>query len=190
MIPASCCQPRVATRSPRASIPATIRSPNAATIARAASGSSIRIVPSTTDAAPASMRACTSAGVRTPPPVCTGTSTAAQIARNAACVLARTERAVEIDDVQRARAGGDERAGARDRIVVVLRFARGVAALEAHASAAAQIDRRDEQQRRASGARAPGNCRAARPPVRWLFSGWNCVAITLSRATIAAKRPP
>jgi hypothetical protein len=47
--------------------------------------------------------------------------------------------------VQRARTGCDERPRARDRIVVVLRFARRVATFETHAFAGAQIDRREEQ---------------------------------------------
>ncbi len=85
-------------------------------------------------------------------------------------VVAGTERAVEVDDVQRGRAGGDERVRARDRIDVVGGLTSGIAAFEADAAPAAQIDRGDQEQRVHQAAMAR-KLSISRPPVRWLFSG-------------------
>ncbi len=143
----SASQPRVATRSPRASIPATMRSPQRSAIARASSGLSTSSVPITTAFAPAAKRAATSSALRMPPPVCTGTPDRRADRAQRGLILAGSERAVEVDDVQRARAFRDERARSRDRIGVVPRLARRVAALEAHGVAAAQVDRGIDRQR-------------------------------------------
>ncbi len=131
------------------------------------------------------------AAPRTPPPVCTGTSTAAQIARSAVW-FSPVPNAPSRSTTCSARAPAATNARARATgIGVVARLARRIAALEPHGASAAQIDRGIE------GQRAHGYAAAIRTklsssvaPVERLFSGWNCVAITLSRATIAAKRSP
>ena len=86
-------------------------------------------------------------------------------------VLAAAECGVEIDDMERLRAGLDERTCAGDRIDIVARLAPRVAALEPHGVTAAQIDRRIEQQPAAHPAAIARKLSISRPPAVRLFSG-------------------
>src|SRR5262249_53938425 len=114
------------------------------------------------------------------------------------------------DDVQTPRSLTRPALCHRDRVVAVRRLGSEVALQEPDAAAAAQVDRRDHREashqrsrrRRAhdanalqagapAGRAAPRGARTklrsrARPAC-WLFSGWNCVAKTLSRATAAVN---
>ena len=94
-----------------------------------------------------SRRARTSASLRMPPPVCTGTSTAAQIARSAARFSPVPNAPSRSTTCNASRARGDERARARHGIAVVARLARGIAVQQPHATAAAQIDRGNDRPR-------------------------------------------
>ncbi len=189
-MPLSASQPRVATASPRASMPATIRSPYSA-------DHRARVVGPLDQQRADHDRV--RAGVEPRPHVVPRADAAAGLHRHVdrgadraqrGLVLAGAERAVEVDHVQRARAGRDEGARAGDRVGVVARLARRVAALEPHGVAAAQVDRGVERERALHRAAMRRKLSSSRAPVVRLFSGWNCVAMTLSRATTAAKRSP
>ena len=113
---------------------------------RTSAGSRSAAVPSTTRSTPSASRASTSAGVRMPPPTCTGTCpAAARIARDRGGVLGPAgARAVEIDDVQPAQRVRGEARGDRGRVVAVDRR-RVVAPLrEPHAAALEEVDRGDQ----------------------------------------------
>ena len=150
-------------------------------------------VPITTRATPASASARAASALRTPPPACTGTSTAAAMAAISSRFTGSPVRAASRSTVwiQR-RAGGHERLGHRHRVVAVDPLAVEVALDELHDLAAAQVDRRVEVHQAAgrrprSGRRTPGG---PPRPVRLDFSGWNWVAHTLSRSTAATTGPP
>ena len=95
------------------------------------------------------------------------------------------EGAVEIDDVQPVEALGREGARLRGRVGVEHGRLRHVAAHQAHALAALEVDGREENH----GRHLRKLAIRARPSF-WLFSGWNCVPTILSRATIAVIGPP
>src|SRR5262245_16465778 len=96
-------------------------------------------------------------------------------------------RAVEVDDVEPARARGGEPARHRDRIVAVDRLAVEGALPEADAAAAAQVERRID---RHAPRTTPTKLSSMRSPTCWLFSGWNWQAKTLSRTTLDANSSP
>ena len=102
-------------------------------------------------------------------------------------------RAVEVDDVQSLGALGLPVAGHLSGIVAVRRLAGKVALDQLDAPPAADVNRRNRLEDACHLCAKP----AMRPKLRYslrprsaLFSGWNWVATTLSRATIAAKSTP
>ena len=97
--------------------------------------------------------------------------------------------AVEVDDVQEARAGADPRAGGLERVVVVRRRVLEVALDQAHRLAVHDVDRRVEDHATATAASA-AKLRSMRSPSREDFSGWNCAAITFPRSTTDTNRSP
>jgi hypothetical protein len=97
-------------------------------------------------------------------------------------------RAVEIDDVQPARARGLPAPRDRDRIVAVDRLLIELALEETHAPPAAQVDRGVDDHPRPRTTRTKPSRR--RSPTCWLFSGWNWQAKTLSRVTLEANSGP
>ena len=100
--------------------------------------------------------------------------------------LARA-RAVEVDDVEVARARLDPRAGRLERVVVVDGLGVEVPVREPHGLPAADVDRRVEDH--AATGRATKLRRSASPSSED-FSGWNWTPITVPRSTIDAKRSP
>ncbi len=95
------------------------------------------------------------------------------------------EGAVEIDEVQPLEAALLEDARLRGRVGVEHGRLRHVAAHEAHAFAALEVDGGKQDQ----GRHLRKLAISARPSF-WLFSGWNCVPTTFSRPTIAVTGPP
>ena len=95
------------------------------------------------------------------------------------------ERAVEIDDVEPARARSSEALRLGRRIVVEHGRGAHLAAHQAHAAPVLQVDRGIEDH-----GRQPRKLAMRRRPAPWLFSGWNCTPATLPRATAAATAPP
>ena len=123
---------------------------------------------------------------RTPPPSCTFMPVPARMRSTAARVHRLPgEGAVEIDDVQIVETLALELSRLRGGVGVEDRRLLHVAAHEAHAFAVLQVDRGEQDHGRHFRKLAI----SARPRV-WLFSGWNCVPATLSRATIAVIGPP
>ena len=92
---------------------------------------------------------------------------------------------VEIDDVQIFKTLPRENLRLRGRIRVEDGRLFHVASHEAHACAALEIDRRNEDH----GCHRRKLAISASPSF-WLFSGWNWVPIMLSRPTIATIGPP
>ena len=95
--------------------------------------------------------------------------------------------AVEVDDVQVARARLDPRPRGLQRIVVVDGLRVEVAVREPHGAPAADVDRGVEDH---AATWAPANVRSSASPSSEDFSGWNCTPATLPRSTIDAKRSP
>ena len=90
--------------------------------------------------------------------------------------------AVEVDDVEEARAGVDPRLGRLDRVVVVDGLVLEATLDEADGLAVEDVD---------GGIEDHGTKFASRwRPSRLDFSGWNWTPATLSRSTIEAKRSP
>ena len=123
---------------------------------------------------------------RMPPPSCTEIFVCLENALDSLLVHRLAgERAIEIDDVQIVKALCGELLRLRGGIVVEHRSARHVALLQAHALAFLEIDGGKKNH----GFHFRKFAISARPS-RWLFSGWNCVPTTVSRATIAVTAPP
>ena len=106
-------------------------------------------------------------------------------------VVARAPRRVEVDHVDPRGARGLVVLGDRDRVVAIGGLAPEVALDQVHHASAAQVDGRVEvhQKRRArshTATKLRSRCSPADPD----FSGWNCVAHTLSRSTAATTGPP
>ncbi len=120
------------------------------------------------------------------PPSCTEILVCARI-RSTACWFTGLpgKRAVEIDDMQIVKALRGELFRLRGGIAMEHRRARHVALLQAHALAFFQVNGGKENH----GFHFRKLAISARPR-RWLFSGWNCVPTTVSRATIAVTAPP
>ena len=97
--------------------------------------------------------------------------------------------AVEVDDVQEARAGRDPGARGLQRVVVVGRGVLEAALDEADRLAVHDVDRGVEDHATATAA-SWAKLRSMRSPSREDFSGWNCAAITLPRSTTDTKRSP
>ena len=119
--------------------------------------------------------------VRTPPPACTGTSTAAAIAAMRWRLAASPVRAASRSTVWiQGAPAATKRLGHRDGSSPWIALAVEVALHELHDAAAAQVDGRVEvHQPTATATRPPAtNVRSAARPVRLDFSGWNCVAHT------------
>jgi len=76
----------------------------------------------------------------------------------------------------------------RDRIVREHGLAIAPALMQAHAAAAAQVDRRDDDHRALFTMAAKFS--SMRSPHRWLFSGWNCVAWIRPTSIAAANLTP
>ena len=99
-------------------------------------------VPRITRAAPARSASRTAGSERRPPPTCTGTPSSPAIRSRWCEVLRRAgPRAVEVDDVQEARARLDPRARGLERVVVVDGLGVEVALHEAHRLAVGDVDR-------------------------------------------------
>ena len=145
---------------------------NAASASSSSSGSVNAAVPSTTRAAPAFSARRIEAIERRPPPSSTGT---VQLAGDALDVVEvdrlALARAVEVDDVQEARSGLDERAGGLERVVGVDRLVVEVALAQPHGLAVADVHRR--QQDHAARAQ-PTKFASRRSPSGPDFSGWDC----------------
>src|SRR5207247_2073362 len=94
-------------------------------------------------------------------------------------------RAIQVDDVEPARARRLEATSDRHRIVAVHRLAVESALEEPHAAAAAEIDRGIDDH-----ASWRTKLSSSRRPTCWLFSGWNWQAKTLSRTTLDANSGP
>ena len=77
---------------------------------------------------------------RIPPPTCTGTCTARQIASTRLRLFAFAERGIEVHDVQAARAFRLEAGRHLGRLVRVGRLVRGVSLHQANRATAAEID--------------------------------------------------
>ena len=82
---------------------------------------------------------------------------------------AALDRAIEVDDMQRARALVDPALRGVERVVVVDRFAREVALHQADGLAAANVDGREEYH-----SASAVKLRSSRSPSGPDFSGWNC----------------
>src|SRR4051794_4771903 len=93
--------------------------------------------------------------------------------------------AVEVDDVEIARAGVDPALRGLERVVVVGRGVLEAALDQAHGAAAVDVDRRVEDHA-ATPTRA--KLRRSRRPSREDFSGWNWTPMTFSRWTIETNR--
>src|SRR3954452_7400390 len=95
--------------------------------------------------------------------------------------------AVEVDDVQVARAGVDPALGRLQRVVVVGGGVLEAALDEPHGAAAVDVDGRVEDH-----AATPtlAKLRSSARPSREDFSGWNWQPITLPRSTIDTNRSP
>ena len=149
-------------------------------------------VPITTRATPRSARAAAASALRTPPPACTGTLTAAAMAPIRARLTGSPVRAASRSTVwiHGAPAATNDLSH-RHGVVAVDALAIEVALRELHDLAAPKIDRREELHQVATSAEARSTkaCRTARP-VRLDFSGWNCVAHTSPWATAATTGPP
>ena len=162
-------QPSAATFPDRESTETTTRSPWAAAIASAISGSRTAAVPRTIRSAPAEIASSTFFESRRPPPSWTGTLTAANDPADVLEVhgLARAG-AVEIDDVEPARSPVYPAPGRDDRIVVVGHLLVVVALDQPDGLAVADVNRRveDQLQMRMKLARRPS-------PAELDFSGWN-----------------
>ena len=112
----------------------------------------------------------------------------ARLARDPAQVVDRLRRAgaraVEVDDVQEARARLDPRLRGGQRVVVVDGLVLEAALDEAHRLAVEDVDGRVEDHAAAT------KFASSASPSREDFSGWNWTPATLSRSTIEAKRSP
>src|SRR4051794_15036467 len=95
--------------------------------------------------------------------------------------------AVEVDDVQVARARVDPAPRGLERVVVVGRGVLEAALDEPHRAAAVDVDRRVKDHA-ATPTRA--KLRSSRSPSREDFSGWNCTPMTLPRSTIETNVAP
>ena len=127
-------------------MPTAIRPGKRRQASRTTSGCSTATVPKITRSTPSPRSAPARSTLRTPPPTSTGIASAAHSDAMMAAVhrLAR-HRAVEIDDVQILRAGLDPAAAHGDRVVAVHGLALHVAAQQAHALAALEVDGRQDQ---------------------------------------------
>ena len=114
----SSVQPFTMMWPPRTSTATRIRSANSSTARATNEGSSAAVVPRIARAAPSSSTASISSSVRTPPPICTGITTAAADVAHHLAVVPVLERGVEVDHVQPARALLLEAGRDRDRVVV------------------------------------------------------------------------
>ena len=97
--------------------------------------------------------------------------------------------AVEVDDVQPARAGLDPRAGGVEWIVVVDGLVLEAALAQAHRAALEDVDGGIEVHARTvahAAVKLPSRARPARED----FSGWNCAPITLPCSTMDGKVSP
>ncbi len=100
-------------------------------------------------------------------------------------------RRVEVDDVQRLSTISLPAPRKLHRIVAEHRGVVEVAAPKAHGLAVLDVDsRKDDHEVRTSRWTRCTNPASRRRPARELFSGWNCTAQTLSRATAATTDPP
>ncbi len=101
-------------------------------------------------------------------------------------------RAVEVDDVQLARAGLHPPARGVERIGVVHRALVELALGEAHGLALEDVDGRQQDHARtpAAPAHTATKLSSMRSPFREDFSGWNWTPNTDPRPTIVAKRSP
>ena len=184
----TCVQPAVAILPPRTSTETTTRGPCAATTSSRKSTSRSAAVPTITRSAPARSASRTASTVRSPPPYCTGTPVPATIRRRWSIDAgAPGLGAVEVDDVQEARAGVDPRLRGLERIVVVDGLVLEAAVRQPHRLAAADVDRRVEDH---AATRTPTKLRSSASPSSEDFSGWNCAPITFPRSTIETKRSP
>ena len=102
------------------------------------------------------------------------------------------DRAVQVDDMQALRALRGPVAGHRDRILREYRRAAHVALLQAHAAAVLQVNCRNDEHLVLDGNQGRQRTKLERScrPADWLFSGWNCTAKMLSRATAQVKGAP
>src|SRR5262245_26186991 len=99
-------------------------------------------------------------------------------------------RAVQVDDVQPARARRREAARHRHRVVAVDRLAIVGALQEADAAPAAQVDGGVDGHASPRPRTTPTKFSSRPSPTCWLFSGWNWQAKMLSRATLEANSGP
>ncbi len=147
-------------------------------------------VPTIARSAPARSASRTFSTVRRPPPYWIGMPVSATIRRRWSSDLRRAGAgAVEVDDVQEARAGLDPGAGGVERVGVVGRGVLEDALDQADRLAVHDVDRGVEDHACATAANW-AKLRSMRSPSREDFSGWNWAAITLPRSTIEAKRSP
>src|SRR4051794_3939004 len=98
--------------------------------------------------------------------------------------------AVEVDDVQVARARVDPAPRGLERVVVVGRGVLEAALDEPHRPAAHDVDRRVEDHAATGWVGTDMKLRSSASPSREDFSGWNWQPMTLPRATIDTKRSP
>ena len=149
-------------------------------------------VPMTTQCTPTPAMSARAFWLRMPPPYCTGMSSALTMRSTIGEVgeLAGARR-VEVDDVQRLGA----------LVLPVARQLHGVVAEDGDVVevAAAQADRlagldvdggEHDHEVPASRWTLATNSASSASPTLELFSGWNCTAQTLSRATAATTGPP
>src|SRR5699024_11129629 len=95
--------------------------------------------------------------------------------------------ALQVDDVDAARAIGQPAVDELERVMALRDGSRVVALLEAHRPTVEQVDSADQlHQSSAPDAKA---ARIARPP-RPLFSGWNCTPLSGPERSTDGKRKP
>jgi len=97
--------------------------------------------------------------------------------------------AVEVDDVEDARARVHPAPGGLERVVVVDGAVLEAALDEAHRLPLEDVDGRVEDHA-ATRAQTAVKLRSSASPSREDFSGWNCTPDTVPRSTIEAKRSP
>src|SRR5919198_899704 len=123
-------------------------------------------------AAPASRRRRRSSSVPTPPEAMTGTP------------------AAEVHDMDQTGACCGPGASQRDGVATCLSDPVIVAAQQAHGPAAQHVDGGDDDHVAATSPQRTTKLRSTCAPTPLLFSGWNCVPQTLSRARAETKRLP
>src|SRR5919202_1567522 len=99
-------------------------------------------------------------------------------------------RAGGVHDGDRAGACRGPGAGQRDGVAARLGDPVVVAAQKAHGSAAQHVDGGDDDHVAATSPQRTTKLRSTCAPTPLLFSGWNCVPQTLSRARAETKRLP